>query len=77
MCLAIPGGISALHDNPRVPMAKIDFDGITREACLSCPPDARIGEYVLVHHRQQGGGIVRMLSLREPACAQFSSTWMG
>ena len=30
-------------------MAKVDFGGITREACLSYVPDARIGEYVLVH----------------------------
>jgi len=49
MCLAIPGRISALHDNFGVPMAKVDFGGITREACLSYVPDARIGEYVLVH----------------------------
>lgn len=49
MCLAIPGRISALHDNLGVPMAKVDFGGITREACLSYLPDARIGEYVLVH----------------------------
>jgi hydrogenase expression/formation protein HypC len=30
-------------------MAKVDFGGITREACLSYVPDARIGDYVLVH----------------------------
>jgi hydrogenase expression/formation protein HypC len=30
-------------------MAKVDFGGITRDACLSYLPDARIGEYVLVH----------------------------
>lgn len=49
MCLAIPGKISALRDDFGVPMAKVDFGGITREACLSYLPDARIGEYVLVH----------------------------
>ena len=49
MCLAIPGKISALHENIGVPMAKVDFGGITREACLSYIPDARIGDYVLVH----------------------------
>ena len=30
-------------------MAKVDFGGITRDACLSYVPDARVGEYVLVH----------------------------
>lgn len=49
MCLAIPGKISALHDNMGVPMAKVDFGGILRDACLSYVPDARVGEYVLVH----------------------------
>jgi hydrogenase expression/formation protein HypC len=49
MCLAIPGKISALHDNLGVPMAKVNFGGITREACLSYIPDAQIGDYVLVH----------------------------
>ncbi len=49
MCLAIPGKISALHDSLGVPMARVDFGGITREACLSYVPDARIGDYVLVH----------------------------
>jgi hydrogenase expression/formation protein HypC len=49
MCLAIPGRISALHENLGVPMAKVEFGGITREACLSYVPDARVGDYVLVH----------------------------
>ena len=49
MCLAIPGKISGLHENAGVPMARVDFGGITRDACLSYVPDARIGDYVLVH----------------------------
>jgi hydrogenase expression/formation protein HypC len=49
MCLAIPGQISALHENAGVPMAKVDFGGITRDACMSYLPDATIGDYVLVH----------------------------
>jgi hydrogenase expression/formation protein HypC len=49
MCLAIPGRISAVHDAFGVPMAKVDFGGITREACLSYVPESRIGDYVLVH----------------------------
>ncbi len=49
MCLAIPGQISSLHENAGVPMARVDFGGITRDACMSYLPDARIGDYVLVH----------------------------
>lgn len=49
MCLAIPGKISGLHESSGVPMAKVDFGGITREACMSYLPDSKIGDYVLVH----------------------------
>lgn len=49
MCLAIPGQISGLHENDGVPMAKVDFGGVTREACMSYLPDAIVGDYVLVH----------------------------
>jgi hydrogenase expression/formation protein HypC len=49
MCLAIPGKISSLHENSGVPMAKVDFGGVTREACLAYVPEACIGDYVLVH----------------------------
>ena len=30
-------------------MAKVQFGGITREACLEYVPDTKVGEYVLVH----------------------------
>lgn len=30
-------------------MAKVEFGGITRDACMSYLPEARIGDYVLVH----------------------------
>ena len=49
MCLAIPGKIIELHDNCGVRMSRVDFGGITREACLEYLPDAKPGDYVLVH----------------------------
>jgi hydrogenase expression/formation protein HypC len=30
-------------------MSKVDFGGITREACLEYIPEAKLGDYVLVH----------------------------
>jgi hydrogenase expression/formation protein HypC len=30
-------------------MGKIDFGGISKEACLTYVPEARVGDYVLVH----------------------------
>ena len=30
-------------------MGRIDYGGLTREACLEYIPDPKIGEYVMVH----------------------------
>ncbi len=49
MCLAIPGKIVELNEKNGVRMSKVDFGGITRQACMEYVPEARIGEYVLVH----------------------------
>lgn len=49
MCLAIPGKIVALAETAGVKMAKVDFDGVVREACLEYLPEAALGDYVLVH----------------------------
>ena len=49
MCLAIPGKVLSFYDNHGLKMAKVDFGGITREACLEYLPEASLGDYVMVH----------------------------
>jgi hydrogenase expression/formation protein HypC len=49
MCLAIPGKVVDAFDKGGMRMAKVQFGGITREACLEYVPDTKVGEYVLVH----------------------------
>lgn len=49
MCLAVPGKITEVYEKDDIVMGKIDFDGITKEICLSYVPDIKIGEYALVH----------------------------
>jgi hydrogenase expression/formation protein HypC len=49
MCLAIPGKVVEAFDREGMRMARVQFGGIFREACLDYVPDAKIGEYVLVH----------------------------
>lgn len=51
MCLAIPGKIESieLQYDGKVRMAKVLFGGIRKEASLEMLPDAKIGDYVLVH----------------------------
>ena len=50
MCLAIPGKIESINgDDPLTRMGKINFGGVLKEACLAYVPEARIGDYVIVH----------------------------
>jgi len=49
MCLGIPGKIVEIYMAGGIRMAKIDFGGVTREACLETLPDARVGEYTIIH----------------------------
>jgi hydrogenase expression/formation protein HypC len=49
MCLAIPGKVVETFDRNGMQMARVQFGGITREACLEYVPETQVGEYVLVH----------------------------
>lgn len=49
MCLGIPGKIIDIYDANGLTMGTIDFNGIKREACLSYVPDAKVGDYTLIH----------------------------
>lgn len=50
MCLAVPGRIVTLEGaDPIRRTAKVDFAGITKTVNLGFVPEARIGDFVLVH----------------------------
>ncbi len=49
MCLAVPGKITEISNNVSIIMGKVDFGGVIREVCLQAVPEARIGDYVIVH----------------------------
>lgn len=50
MCLAIPGKIESIRgDDPITRMGRVNFGGILKEACLAFVPEAKIGDYVIVH----------------------------
>ncbi len=49
MCLAIPGRLEERFEVRNSPMGKVDFNGLRRDVCLSCVPDARVGDFVIVH----------------------------
>jgi hydrogenase expression/formation protein HypC len=49
MCLGIPGKIIEIYQANGLKMGKIDFGGVTREACLEYVPEAKLGDYALIH----------------------------
>lgn len=51
MCLAIPGQITTIDNqvDEIFRMAKVNFNGIIKEVNLAMVPEAKIGDYVLVH----------------------------
>jgi len=50
MCLAIPGKIESIDGaDPIFRNGRVCFGGIIKTVNLACVPDARPGDYVLVH----------------------------
>jgi hydrogenase expression/formation protein HypC len=50
MCLAVPGKITSISGgDPLIRTGKVNFGGIQKEVNLAYTPEAKIGDYVLVH----------------------------
>jgi len=49
MCLGVPGKIVETYEKGGLHMARVDFGGIFREACLDYVPEAQVGEYCIIH----------------------------
>lgn len=49
MCLAIPGKVVECFEREDLKMARVQFGGIIREACIDYVPETKVGDYVLVH----------------------------
>lgn len=49
MCLGVPGKIIETYDSGGLRMAKVDFGGVVREACIATVPEAQEGDYTIVH----------------------------
>lgn len=56
MCLAIPGEVLTI-DEADLRMARVAFGGAVKEISLALVPEARVGDFVLVH---AGFGIARV-----------------
>jgi len=50
MCLAVPGKIIQIDNADGLMIdGKVDFAGIVKDVCLAYVPEAKIGDYVIVH----------------------------
>lgn len=49
MCLGIPGQVLSTYTENNLLMARVGFGGIVKQVCLEHVPEAKVGDYVLVH----------------------------
>lgn len=61
MCLGVPGKIIEVYPSKGLLMAKVDFGGVIREACIETLPEAKPGDYTIIH----AGFALNLLSEQE------------
>jgi hydrogenase expression/formation protein HypC len=50
MCLAVPGKIVSIEgSDPVLRSGRVNFGGIVKEVNLGYTPEAKVGDYVIVH----------------------------
>jgi hydrogenase expression/formation protein HypC len=49
MCLGIPAKVIELYTANGMKMAKVDFGGALKEACMEYLPEVKVGDYTIVH----------------------------
>ena len=61
MCLGIPGKILSVYEDHGTKMANIDFGGVKIDACIEVIPEAKPGDWTIVH----AGFALNLLSEQE------------
>ena len=50
MCLGVPGKVLTVEENAQgMIMGTVSFAGVNKEICLAYVPEAKPGDYVIVH----------------------------
>jgi len=49
MCLGIPAKVIELYEDKGIKMAKVDFGGVIKEACMEYLPEVKVGDYTIIH----------------------------
>jgi hydrogenase expression/formation protein HypC len=49
MCLALPGKVMKTYFDGNLLMGEVDFSGVQKVVCLAYTPEAKNGDFVVVH----------------------------
>lgn len=49
MCLAVPGKIEEIREDDGLKTGRVNFGGVVKKICLDYVPEAKVGDYVIVH----------------------------
>ena len=49
MCLGVPGRIVEVGAKNGLKVGRVNFGGVLRDVCLDYVPDAKVGDYCIVH----------------------------
>src|SRR5215467_11593180 len=49
MCLAVPGRVLSISGEAELRSGSVSFGGVVKQVSLACVPEAKIGDYVIVH----------------------------
>jgi hydrogenase expression/formation protein HypC len=49
MCLGIPAKVIDLYETNGMKMARVDFGGVLKEACMEYLPEVKVGDYTIIH----------------------------
>ena len=49
MCLGIPAKVIDLYETNGMKMARVDFGGVLKEACMEYLPEVKLGDYTIIH----------------------------
>ncbi len=49
MCLAVPGKIISITGDELAKVGRVSFGGVIKEVSLAYVPEAKVGDYVIVH----------------------------
>jgi len=50
VCLGVPGRVMQVEPNAQgMAMGTVSFAGVNKEICLAYVPEAKVGDYVIVH----------------------------